>query len=770
MGLIVKLMKLKSILLFFITSVTLIIIAIAAWGLSLNRTLNQSLQGEWFLPPVEIHSAPLQLLPQMNFSLQKLVVHLKSRKFVQKKNNQKITSQQFSIWNRELCQAHLPEKLSESATQCLAFSYKNKSSQRQKAHFNLVIFALNKILQLYQGEPLQLQTEIELPPHLFAQFYNGKPVLRRLIELGNAPLQCLQAVTAIEDDQFLEHSGISFKGIARAIKNLIQRQRIRGGGSTITQQLIKNYFLTSEQTFRRKFTELFMALLLESKLKKDEILRHYLNVIYMGQNGPFQVRGFGSAAEHYFAKELEHLELHECALLAAILNCPGCYNPFTQKTKALQRRKLVLERMESLNMITETQRTEASQRPLPERPPRLLSEPAPYFIQMVYKELEEKGIAIEPGMSIFTTLNEEAQESAHTSVQQGLSQLEKRFKKIKKRQEQGQFLQSLLVSVDLKTGGINALMGGRSYKNTQYNRVTQSHRQVGSIMKPLVYLTALESTQPNGDAYTPLTLIDDSKWVHKYEGQRWSPRNYDRQFHGKVPMFFALKSSYNSATARLGVDIGLNSVIEVAQRLGVKSNIKPYPSLSLGAFELYPREVLKAYGTIARFGEEIPLHSVLKVIDINRDEIYTYKPKKQQLLSPQVAAVLVGMLKQTVASGTARSIPLYGFEHPTAGKTGTTSDTKDAWFMGFTPHTLALTWVGYDDNTPHGLTGASGAIPIWVNYMKRYAQQYPPDDFIWPEGTTQYHLSVEDLSQKMPQYELDQLNEAELIFRSGNEP
>ena len=297
----------------------------------------------------------------------------------------------------------------------------------------------------------------------------------------------------------------------------------------------------------------------------------------------------------------------------------------------------------------------------------------------------------------------------------------------------------MMVVVDVRSGEIRALMGGRDYRKSQYNRAVDGHRQVGSVMKPLVYLTALESTKEDGSNYSPTTIIEDKKFSHKYDGQVWSPNNYSREFHGSIPMYFALKNSINSATAQLGLNVGLENIIETARRLGITSELDPVPALTLGAFELYPFEVAQAYLTIARLGEHTPLHSILRVESLDNELLYEYEPKFEPILSPEVTSQLVGMMKQTVESGTAKWMRRVGFKKIAAGKTGTTSDSKDAWFVGFTPKTLVVVWTGYDDNTPHKLTGSSGALPVWYNFMRQYNEDPGLLDFPWPDSvrTTQ---------------------------------
>ncbi|MCB0415843.1 MAG: transglycosylase domain-containing protein, partial [Bdellovibrionales bacterium] len=602
-------------------------------------------------------------------------------------------------------------------------------------------------------------------------FYDGQPMLRRLITINETPLSCLNAITSIEDKDFLNHQGVSFRAITRALLSMVSHGRVTQGGSTITQQLVKNYFLTSERTLKRKIKEFFMALILESKVSKDLILQNYLNVIYMGQSGPFQVRGYGAAAEYYFNKKLENLELPECALLAAIVNSPGRFNPFkSDSSAALQRRNRVLEKMLENSHIDQQTFNEASQSQLPKSPQRLLTEPAPYFVDAISEKIKDKNFNAENGLKIYTTMVPEAQEAALQAVRKGLDSIEKSHKNIQELSQQGKSLQALLIAAEVSTGEIIALVGGSSFKKTQYNRAISGHRQVGSIMKPLIYLTALENFTDNGERYNPLTIIEDEPFTYKYENQSWSPKNYSNKTFGRLPLFVALKNSINISTAKVGLQVGLNSIVDLSKRMGIESALQPLPSITLGAFELFPFEVLNVYGTIARYGSFIPSQLYTKVDD-NKHNLYEYHPQGQQITSAQTAAVLVGMMKQTILSGTGRSIPLRGFKYPAAGKTGTTSDTKDSWFAGFTPHVVCVVWVGYDDNTPHGLTGASGALPIWTEFMKTYATRYGETEFTIPEGTVKLTVPRQKLLEMMDDHEiLHTEDDIELVFRTENAP
>ena len=767
-----NLKTLKKILLLTSLAVTLSIIFLSLWLFKLDSEIRERSKSNWFVPPTEIYSAPEPILIGQKLKLENIVQQLKTQNYRERNTSQQLFAHDYSLFEGDECKDLRDDLSFEDVGQCLLFKTpaKNFGPQRKALTKLIILDTENIVMGLYVGRPGVPQDRITLEPQLFAQFYGEKPIMRRVLELSQIPLECSLAITAIEDRNFLEHSGFSFKGYARALWGLITKQRIIGGGSTITQQLVKNYFLTSEKTFKRKFIEFFMAIILENRMTKDQILTNYLNVIYMGQNGPFQVRGYGSAAKHYFSKRIEDLNLSECALLAAIVNSPGRFNPFRKPENAIKRRAKVIQHMLDLKMVDEEEALKVKDAPLPTRPPKVLSEPAPYFVQAIRKELARLDIEGDSGLRVFTTLSEQAQEAAQQSIKKGLQHLESYYKSLKEIKEGGNHLEATLISVDLHSGGILALVGGRSFRKTQYNRALDSHRQVGSIMKPFVYLAALESLTPDGNAYTPLTPLMDEPFEHKYDGQVWAPQNYEKKFIGSVPLFYALKNSMNVPTAKLGLDVGLTGVIDVAKRMGIESEIQPLPSLSLGAYELFPWEVVRGYSTLARMGSRTDIHYIQAIEDLKGNNIYQTEAESEQVIAEENAAVLIGMMKQTIKTGTGRSIPLRGFTHPTAGKTGTTSDTKDAWFAGFTPYVLTVVWLGYDNNLSHGMTGSSGAIPLWTTFMKSYASKYPQHDFPWPESVTKYTLPAEELESMMSELKDHEKNDVELIFRSGNEP
>lgn len=762
---------LRSLLIIAAVLFSIAFVVFVVWVIRLDRNIQARFAEKRFAPPVEFYSAPETVRPGMTFAPQFFESYFARRNYRRRAFGQPIQPGDYSIWTAEECLTLVtPPDPESTLSRCIAFRNQTETiATQENSEDDVKIIALdisNRVAAIFSAPSFQTVSRAALEPELFAQYYGDKPILRRIVNLGDVPTHCLNGLLAIEDAKFLEHPGISVTGLLRALRTLLTPGQRAQGGSTITQQLVKNYFLTDERTFRRKFTEMVMALIVEKRATKDEILETYINLIYMGQNGPFQVRGLAAASEHYFGKPIEDLNLEQCALLVGVLNNPGYFNPFTAPERAERRRARVLDRMHELGYISSEQLTAAKAAPLPSKPQRSLTEPAPYFVQAVRQQINKYGIDESEGLRVYTTLNLRAQEAAHRAIREGLDRLESNYTHIKKIKEQGKSLEAALIAADPLTGDVEALVGGRGYLLTQFNRAVDSRRQVGSVMKPFVYLAALETLTPEGEPYGPLTIIPDRETTHRFEGQKWTPRNYEGVYNGDVPLYWALKESLNAATANLGVSVGLNNIIDVAKRLGVTSRIEPLPSLTLGAFELTPIEVLQAYATLARLGESVPLTLIKRIENLSGNTLFEHEITPETVANPEAVAELVGIMKQAVDNGTGRGVRRLGFMTPAAGKTGTTNDKKDAWFAGFTPFHAAVVWVGYDDNTSHNLTGASGAVPIWTSYMKSYASSFPPDDFPWPDTVESFHLTPEEQrALGVPEKPDRPLHEIELIRR-----
>lgn len=607
-------------------------------------------------------------------------------------------------------------------------------------------FENNTILRI-QNLETHLETHediktLKLEPELIGSIFDDKMEDRTLVTLTEIPDELSQAVIAVEDERFFSHHGIDPISIARALLVDLLHFKAVQGGSTLTQQLVKNYFLHSRKTLIRKFNEVWMAVLLEIHYTKEEILEAYLNEIYFGQKGPISVTGVAEAARMYFSKEVSQLSLSESALLAGMIRSPGEYSPYKNPERSQERRNLVLRLMKEQVLIDSGDYEKARKEKIILATSRHKVVQAPFFIDFVQAQLKAdypNSILKSEGMRIFTTLDLEAQEIAEIVLENHLSKLEKEKLKLKKNLESGKNLEGVFLAVQPQTGAIRAFVGGRNFEKSQFDRVTQAHRQPGSAFKPFVYLTAL--AQESGDKkYTLASTIEDKKFTVSsgtLTSKNWTPENYDKVEHGTVTLRRALEESMNIATSRLGLDVGLDPVVEMARAAGIESPMEPYPALCLGSFEVTPLELIRAYTLFPNQGTRSDPISITNVV--TRDGVVLEKKSFQikKIISNELAYLMNSLLRGVMdhEKGTAASARTMGFTGLAAGKTGTTSDYRDSWFVGYTPDVLALTWVGYDDNSPTGLSGASGALPIWTEFMKRInsvgAQK---EDFPRPEN------------------------------------
>ncbi|HSA60263.1 MAG TPA: PBP1A family penicillin-binding protein [bacterium] len=561
-----------------------------------------------------------------------------------------------------------------------------------------------------------------IEPELIASIFDDKMEDRTVVALDAIPEACVDAVVAVEDERFYGHHGVDPIAVVRAIVTDVLHLGARQGGSTLTQQLVKNFFLTSEKTITRKLNEMLMAALLELRYSKDEILEAYFNEIYFGQKGPVSVTGVEEAAKFYFGKGVSHLTTAECATLAGSIRLPGEYSPHRNMEKAIDRRNLVLRMMRDQKKISEEDYQSARKEKitLPRANPRVFG--APYFIDFVRAELKEnypEDVLKSEGMRIFTTLDPEAQDAAEAAVKRRLEEIETARPKIKKLKEEGENLEAALIAVQPQTGAVRAFVGGRDYESSQFDRIRDARRQPGSAFKPFVYAAALRTGEEGVEPpWTLASSVDDTAFSVKVGGKPWSPDNYDKKEHGLVTLREALEQSYNIATVKIAMSVGLEKVIDLAREAGIESELKPYPSLALGAFEVTPLELVRAYTVFPNQGTRTEPLAIMNVV--TRDGVVLEKKgfKMRKVLSPDVAYLMNSVLKGVVDRGTAAGARRMGFTGLAAGKTGTTSDYKDSWFVGYTPDLLALAWVGFDDNTATGLSGASGALPIWTDFMK----------------------------------------------------
>jgi penicillin-binding protein 1B len=576
---------------------------------------------------------------------------------------------------------------------------------------------------------------VTLEPEVLASASDRPGEDHKPVRIEETPRVLINAVLAAEDHRFFEHGGLDVRALLRAAWANLRAGRVKEGGSTITQQLVKVRLLSPQRTFFRKLREAWLAALVESRYSKERILEAYLNEIYLGQRGPIAIRGVGSASRAYFGKEVHQLTTPEAALIAAIIRGPNIYSPAVDPDRAREHRNVVLARMRDLKMITSDEFERARRTPVHVRSLVSPGQSAPYFVDYVRQELEQRfeGISRVRGVRIATTLDLSLQRFAEVAAVRGLDRLESSLTPGYRR-DPGRRLQVAVLVVETATGEIRALVGGRDYLASQFNRVTSARRQPGSAFKPIVYLAALRA----GDGapfFTAASRVEDLPITLESNGEPWSPRNYDDRYEGIVTVRQALEQSLNSATVRIAQTVGLPNVIETARTLGLQSQLAPVPAMALGAFEVTPLELARAYLPLANGGIRPAAVSGIRTAQFGDDEVKPAAAEESaRVVSQAEAWLLTSLLKGVVTSGTARAVHASGLPDVVAGKTGTTNDGRDAWFVGYSPRLLALVWVGFDSGEPHGMSGAKAALPIWLDFMKQALDAYPQADFEMPAG------------------------------------
>jgi len=577
--------------------------------------------------------------------------------------------------------------------------------------------------------------DLELEPEVVTGLYQRIWQERRVVKLAEVPPLLIKAILAVEDERFFTHVGVDPIGILRAMMVNIRHLSLQQGGSTLTQQLMKNFLLTDERTLSRKFHEAVMALIAERKYSKEVILENYLNEIYLGQRGSQGISGVWEAAQFYFSKPLSELTVGQTALLAGLIRAPNRLSPYRNAEAATKRRNVVLAKMFDDKIITKSQYEAALKEQLPQRALVKVTNEAPFYVDYLRRELDDnypKEVLEKEGLRIFTGLDLRIQKIAERALTEGLAKLEASHPALKKKNtDQG--LEGAIVVIRPQTGEIKAMVGGRNYQKSQFNRVFQAKRQAGSVFKPFVYLAAFMHGGQSGMQYFADTVINDSQFTWTYDGgQSWQPHNYNNDYYGAVTVRRALESSLNSATARVAQDVGIRRVRDVARRLGIESSLPAVPSLSLGSAEVTPLEVAVAFSTLANGGVRARSVAVKHVMDQNTKVLEKRDVKLEQVISPSLAYRMNQLLKGVMDHGTGAPARRWGFTRPAAGKTGTTNDYKDAWFVGYTPELLAVVWVGYDGPAKIGLSGSEAALPIWTEFMKAATANMPVTDFIPP--------------------------------------
>jgi penicillin-binding protein 1B len=567
----------------------------------------------------------------------------------------------------------------------------------------------------------------ELEPELLTGVGETGLERRRPLALAEMSRFIPAAVLAAEDRRFFEHGGLDLLAIGRALAVNTSRGEVAQGASTLTQQLAKNLVLGPERTWRRKVREGALALAIERRYPKEKILEAYLNTVYLGQRGRAAIMGVGAAAQSYWGRDARRLSLGESALLAGMIRAPNRYTPDEHPERARRRRDAVLRRMHDLGMIDESALATALAERTPVRGRLAVPSSAPYFLDYVRAAVGTELGAGSP--RIYTTLDPGLQRAAEAAVARGLDRLESAHRRLR-RSASGERLQAALVALDPATGEVRALIGGRDYEGSAFNRVTHARRQPGSAFKPFVFLAALRrgaAGQP--PAVTAVSLVEDLPIELETPREVWAPRNFEDRFTGTITVRQALERSSNAATVRLAQVVGLERVIRTARDVGFTSRISPVPALALGSFEVTPLELAAAYAALANGGTPVTPHGVRAVE--GRAGVASARAG-MPALSPEEAYLLTHLLRGVVDRGTGAAARALGLGGAIAGKTGTTNDTRDAWFAGYSPRLVTVVWVGFDDGSPLGLSGAGAALPIWTDFMRVAASLEDPGEFTVP--------------------------------------
>ena len=634
----------------------------------------------------------------------------------------------------------------------------------------------DRVLRLELGTRVSERLTLDAP--VLTALGGGEREKRRPVALAAVPQQMTQAVLAIEDRRFYDHPGIDPIGIVGAIlSNIRGRRAYTAGASTITQQVARNVFLPKmfpgmtlkdarEKSWRRKLLEMWVSVIITTRASKDAILEMYLNDMALGQRGSFGIVGVPEASRLFFSKDVSNVTLAEAATIAGVFQSPSALSPFNNAERCRDRRNIVLQAMVDTGYVAQDVADRAAHEPLVVVQRALESE-APHFVDFVGQTLIDRY----PGLTttttqavdVYTTLDLHLQRLAQDAVRAGLTSVDQLLSRRRRRGK----AEAALIAVDPRTGEIVALVGGRSYNQSQYDRVILSRRQPGSVFKPFVYLTAFEEAADHGRTdVTPASIVADEPETFEFDDQEWTPENYENKYDGPITLRRALAHSRNLATIHVAQAAGYDRVAAFWKKLGVGNPPKAYPSIALGVFEATPYEIATAYTLFANAGTIRPLRHITRITSGGKDILKKDAAGPRSVARPETTFLVTNMMRSVLNEGTAAGARALGFTLDAAGKTGTTNDLRDAWFVGFTPELLTVVWVGFDDNQPVGLSGAQAALPIWTQFMKTALAGRASVPFDVPGGITFVDIDPETGKLTSPLCPRT-FNEA---FLSGTEP
>lgn len=678
-------------------------------GIYLDSVVKDRFDGQLFDLPTVVYARILNLSPGENITIQEMRNELDVLNY------------------RKVSQPRYPGEYSSSSTRIelirRPFEFADGPEPDRHVMLHFSSSGLQRIQSLESKGDLGY---LRIEPKMLGMLEKDQNEQRLFLRRDQFPEVLVDALLATEDRDFYQHDGVSPLAIGRALVANIKAGRTVQGGSTLTQQLAKNLFLTRDKTLWRKVREAYIALILDYRYSKDRILEAYLNEVYLGQSGGDAIHGFALASRYYFGQPIQELRIDQLAMLVGMVKGPSYYNPIRYPERTKTRRDLVLRLLMQQDMLTAQQYEQAVNRPLDtQSKPRIASRQPAYF-QQLNIELKEKvgdNFKAETGLRLFTSLDPVSQSKLEQAIAKKVPELAKRA---------GKELEAAAVAVDRHSGEIRAMVGGKRVGYEGFNRALNASRPIGSLVKPAIYLTALE--QP--EKYNLATTLHDTPLSLKgSKGSVWSPRNFDRKFRGDVPLYLALAKSLNVPTVRLGMELGIPEVSATLERLGVdKNEIRPVPSMFLGSFSLTPFEVAQMYQTVTNSGKRAKLSALRSVIDMDGNVLYQSLPRSSQAVDQQAAWLTTYAMKQGVAQGTGRFLQSQFAWAALAGKTGTSNDSRDSWFVGVDGREVTTVWLGRDDNKSTKLTGSSGALRVYAEYLK---QRIPERlELPWPKEVT----------------------------------
>ncbi|NOI29206.1 MULTISPECIES: penicillin-binding protein 1B [Vibrio] len=676
-------------------------------GIYLDSVVKQRFEGQLFDLPTVVYARILNLSPGDSISIQEVRNELDVLNY------------------RKVRQPRYPGEYSSSSTkiELIRRPFEFTDGPEPDRHV-MLHFDRSGLLRIQSLESSGDLGYLRIEPKMLGMLEKNHDEQRLFLRRDQFPEVMVDALLATEDRDFYQHDGVSPFAIARALVANVKAGRTVQGGSTLTQQLAKNIFLSSDRTLWRKIREAYIALIIDYRYSKDRILEGYLNEVYLGQSRGEAIHGFGLASRLYFGQPIQELRIDQLALLVGMVKGPSYYNPVRFPERAKERRDLVLRLMMQQGILSANQYDMAASRPLDiQDNPRIASRQPAYFQQLKIELKEKVGDAFQSdiGLRVFTSLDPVSQQELEQAIAKKIPQLSK---------VAGKSLEGAAIAVDRHTGEIRAMVGGKRTGYDGFNRALNASRQIGSLAKPAVYLTALE--QP--DKYNLATTLHDKPISLKgSKGSVWSPRNYDRKFRGDVPLYIALAKSLNVPTVQLGMQLGIPNVVNTLEKLGVDRNeIRPVPSMFLGSFTLTPFQVAQMYQTLTNSGKRAPLSALRSVVDLEGNALYQSLPRMSQTIDQQAAWLTTYAMKRGVLEGTGRYLNSQFGWAALAGKTGTSNDTRDSWFVGVDGREVTTIWLGRDDNKPTKLTGSSGALRVYAEYLNHRI----PEKLTlpWPKG------------------------------------